>query len=119
MKQAQKKQCESGYGDCSSGGIGGSDCCNNRTSFGEKWSSGNGFFSSGGRNRKSSEEQFVTEMKSRIPVNEKGTYCITFDDSLYKKAFKLIKIFENGGNEKIQNVSICPGKKILIKLKEE
>ena len=118
MKQAQKKQYESVYGDYSSSGIGGGDCCNNRTGF-RKGNSGNGFFSSVGRNGKSSEEQFVTEMKNRIPVNEKGTYCITFDNSLYKKAFKLIKIFENGGNEKIQNVSICPGKKILIKLKEE
>jgi len=33
-------------------------------------------------------------MKNRIPVNEKGTYCITFDNSLYKKAFKLIKFLK-------------------------
>lgn len=72
-----------------------------------------------GRHTESPEEQFVTEMKNRIPVNEKGTYCICSDNPLYKKAFKLIEIFKNGGNEKIQNVSICPGKKILIKLKEE
>ena len=41
-------------------------------------------------------------MKNRIPVNEKGTYCITFDNSLYKKAFKLIKELCEKGQMKAQ-----------------